>query len=406
MANIGWIDFSQSHRKQVLAIMDLYKDQGMVDEMGLGTVRDAFSDRIFPGTSTLHTRAKYFVLIPQMIMDLEKRNVKSAEFSRTLINEEKDMIFSLMKGSKSHTGIIGQSSKRSLKRTPSTLYWNGLRQWGILSKHFVGSVNDYGRQIDLKRFRRKDFGYNQYGDDNKDDINVQSIDENFWWSQIPEPKPGWKEKLNILLTKSEAKFLEQHILTNCQGSLLSFILENSFKNLDKFKRIQDFIDHKNIPEDLNNILKVATDFDLIMKGAVILYNLLVQQSRDEGAVKRWNLIWKKWDQDRKKKIKKIILSDAVWSIFPHIGDHTKQFVNEWFNETNKEDMEINKLTALVKHRELMLKRPRRSRLENKDKAQKTNNPVGITVKDYSTSYLDYRWGISKKLLHDIIKSLD
>ena len=407
MASIGWIDFSQSHRKKVLSVMDLYKDRGMVDEMGLGTVRDAFSDLIFPGTSTLHTRSKYFVLIPQLIIDLESQNIKSVDFTRTLIREEKKMIYSLMNGSRSHDGIIGQKSREELKRTPSTIYWNGLRRWGILSKYFTGSVNDYGRQLGAKHKKRKYAGYEEYGDDRKDDKDAQTFDELFWWNQIPMPESGWKEKLNIRLTKAEAIFLEQQVLANCQGSLLCFILEHNFNNLDVFHGIHDFINQTNIYENLNNILKVATDFDFIMKGAVIRYNLLVQQKRNGGDVERWELVWKKWNQDRKKEKKKLGTSNAVWAILPHIGNHTKQFVNDWYKETSKNELEIEEITKLVKSRELMLKKPRRSRLENKDKAQKTTNDVGITVhQDLSTRFLDYRWSISKNLLQDIFNSLD
>lgn len=57
---IGWVDFSKTERDKVVSILRLLGTQTALDELGIGTVRDAFSDMFFPGISTLQTRAKYF----------------------------------------------------------------------------------------------------------------------------------------------------------------------------------------------------------------------------------------------------------------------------------------------------------------------------------------------------------
>jgi hypothetical protein len=62
MASVGWIDFSSEHRDKVRTVIDLLKTQGVVDELGIGIIRDSFADRLFPGVSTIQTRAKYFPL--------------------------------------------------------------------------------------------------------------------------------------------------------------------------------------------------------------------------------------------------------------------------------------------------------------------------------------------------------
>ena len=58
---IGWIDFSSEHREKVKTVIDLLTISDVVDELGIGTIRDCFSDTLFPGISTIQTRAKYFV---------------------------------------------------------------------------------------------------------------------------------------------------------------------------------------------------------------------------------------------------------------------------------------------------------------------------------------------------------
>ena len=64
MAQIGWIDFSPDHRDRVAAVLDMLKPEGVVDELGIGSIRDAFADQMFPGISTIQTRAKYFFIVP------------------------------------------------------------------------------------------------------------------------------------------------------------------------------------------------------------------------------------------------------------------------------------------------------------------------------------------------------
>ena len=54
---IGWIDFSKSDRDKVLGVIQLFAEQTAMDELGIGTVRDAFANIFFPGTSTIQTRS-------------------------------------------------------------------------------------------------------------------------------------------------------------------------------------------------------------------------------------------------------------------------------------------------------------------------------------------------------------
>ena len=61
---LGWIDFSQEDRKKVLDVINLLQEPGAVDEIGIGLIRDAFANLFFPGTSTVQTIAKYFLIVP------------------------------------------------------------------------------------------------------------------------------------------------------------------------------------------------------------------------------------------------------------------------------------------------------------------------------------------------------
>ena len=66
---LGWIDFSKEDRQKALDVINLLSEQGAVDELGIGIVRDAFANYFFPGTSTIQTRAKYFLIVPYILRD-------------------------------------------------------------------------------------------------------------------------------------------------------------------------------------------------------------------------------------------------------------------------------------------------------------------------------------------------
>ncbi len=59
MLNLGWVDFSKSDRDMVLNVLRQLTEPGAIDELGIGTIRDGFANILFPGTSTIQTRAKY-----------------------------------------------------------------------------------------------------------------------------------------------------------------------------------------------------------------------------------------------------------------------------------------------------------------------------------------------------------
>ena len=46
---LGWIDFSKEDRQKALDVINLLSEQGAVDELGIGIVRDAFANYFFPG---------------------------------------------------------------------------------------------------------------------------------------------------------------------------------------------------------------------------------------------------------------------------------------------------------------------------------------------------------------------
>lgn len=102
---LGWIDFSKQDRANAINIIDSMKEKGVLDELGFGSLRQAFADFFFPGTSTIQTRAKYFFIVPYILQDyifhqqllvkmisrnfLQIRRIKSADVAAKKIKLEK-----------------------------------------------------------------------------------------------------------------------------------------------------------------------------------------------------------------------------------------------------------------------------------------------------------------------------
>ena len=66
---LGWIDFSKEDRQKAFDVINLLSEQGAVDELGIGIIRDAFANYFFPGTSTIQNRAKYFLIVPYVLRE-------------------------------------------------------------------------------------------------------------------------------------------------------------------------------------------------------------------------------------------------------------------------------------------------------------------------------------------------
>jgi hypothetical protein len=145
MSAFVWLDYSERERREMLDIVDLFREHDKRDELGVGSVRDAFADMLFPGTSTIMTRARYFLLVPWAYQRLERLRVRSAEIAARARQAELNLVEPIER-SGDKDGNIGKLAKTTLKRLPSSVYWQGLSVWGIRS--FRGAQVQYHRSLD------------------------------------------------------------------------------------------------------------------------------------------------------------------------------------------------------------------------------------------------------------------
>ena len=83
-SSIGWLDLDAAASERVGTMLRSLEEPDTLDVLGLGAVRDAFSDMLSPGTSTVQTRLRYFIFLPWIFKRLEDQRVPAADFARTL----------------------------------------------------------------------------------------------------------------------------------------------------------------------------------------------------------------------------------------------------------------------------------------------------------------------------------
>ena len=78
-STLGWLDSSERERRAVLELVSALNEPGTLDELGIGSIRDTIADTLFPGTSTIQTRARYFLFVPWILQQVERSSTRRHE---------------------------------------------------------------------------------------------------------------------------------------------------------------------------------------------------------------------------------------------------------------------------------------------------------------------------------------
>ena len=417
-AKFGWVDFSPDDRERFNEVMSLLSEPGTVDELGIGPIRNAFSDALFPGITTIMTRAKYFMIVPNIIKDYllydfnkvssikkylhNRENELMEEFTRQARNSQNELI---------DTGIIGyniakrrieKNSDQELVRKPSAIYWNGLKEYRIV--HTGDSLSNFLKYLDSLK-------PDLYSVQNQEELSEEHPYSRLL--SIPSTGKNWEEDISILLTETEADFLENKIIDTTKGSLLEALLEDKgllktfvdSNNLESFVRVANLED---MPQRLKANLIGAVNFWEVMKGAHILYNILFfdMYNEDERVNELRNDKWEPWLEDMQKFTWSTISPEFIWKVCDeeshNVKDHTMQFIAEWFAESKKRAPNITKLEELVKQQEKHNKGSR-----NKLSSKKDPDKFRSDDKDWiGFDSLGYRFNNAKQILIDINNGLN
>src|SRR4051794_11008308 len=265
-AVFAWLDQSEAQRRKVLDVVDLFREQGTVDELGFGTVRDALADILFPGTSNLMTRSAYFFFVPWMYLRLERQKTTSSEMAAKGKREELKLIERLLEGGETE-GVIGRRARGSLRRLPSSVYWAGMKRLNIC--HFDGSPDGYHRSVD--RFYQRQAMTAKTDDGERIGGGKQN-----WNPRIPASPDDWPGTAALKLRFVDAQFLRDQIALEAPESLLAALIRNA----DIVSDVAFPWAHPGLPSFSERIrwqLHHAQNVSEITYGAALLYNLILAE---------------------------------------------------------------------------------------------------------------------------------
>lgn len=389
---LGWIDFSKEDRQKALDVINLLVEQTAVDELGIGIVRDAFANYFFPGTSTIQTRAKYFLIVPYVLKEaVDGRYGKDVNKILSKIDsEEKECGIRLLKADEKAEGIIGTRvlPKKWVSRKPSDIYWNGIRAYGIFRQGNLSISQYISQAIKLKEQKAmiKQGNRNDDAEENdRDDSDAGDISNIRFWD-LPAHNEKWRENLTIDLTVEEAYYLDKQIQKSTEGTLLAYILKNhiDLNEYEGFAAMKASLENKVTPQ-LADMMKLACDFSDLIYMARVRYNLMLSEGENDEALDEWKRVKKKIKQRAKVDL------DAVFRKLNIDNKPTYIFLCKLKEAFIQSD--IDAADKHIRKREIQLKGINRAKL-NRTKEFKPSKWIGGRE-------LNYRFSTARRIVNDI-----
>ncbi|NMA72993.1 MAG: hypothetical protein GX963_02280 [Bacteroidales bacterium] len=391
---LGWIDFSKTERNKVLTVLDLLSENGTLDELGIATIRDGFSDLFFPGTSTIQTRAKYFFIVPYALRDLERSGeTNSNQFLKALDDIERSCGEVFRENAADDLGIIGSRSLAGgnwVKRTPADIYWSGLRQYDIFRGGRL-SLSEYARAVCSMKGKKSNLinlgNRNDKAEENEaDDRGAGDIHGMHFWN-IPTYRPEWFENLQMELTCDESEFIKNQIVLSCGDSMFAYALKHEiWEMLDcsDFSSL-DMILHL-FPEQTQKDYHLAKDFSEFNYVLRVVYNMVLSDEKNEDANRIFEELHAEWNQ---------IVSIELESIFERTGAQRNPLMCKFLRDakTAMTHDDVLTLKTLVGNREKMLKGTGRARCAHPGEFDRTAW--------FGGGRLGYRFNNAKTLMADI-----
>lgn len=415
MSSIGWIDFSSTDRERVNGVLALLSEAGTLDELGIGQLRDAFSDTLFPGFSTVQTRAKYFVTVPQIFADYwaltpKERRKRSLEsylkesedhLAERLVSNHEDA--QRVQGEPFPVGIIGKErvGKGGASRRPSSAYWTGLRKFGLIRTEL--SITEFcrsaGNQQTAGRLLCNDAEIGSSEDD--DVMRLRRL-----VATVPRVNLNWHKDIRIELTPLEAELLYNKLryaealkhsvpaqLINANlfrdGTLLGA------ENFEVLSRALQMLPQ--VSEICRMTARNAARFSKAFLGAHLRFNYLIAMKLEQ--TERAEELSQEFDNWRTEAIDDGLFNAKAideWlspSVALQVGvsANTRRFIQRWHESMSADNTPTELLDALV-YEQARANKGSRSLLQRSLSAD--TGWLGIYT-------LQYRWPQARQILTDI-----
>ena len=403
-SSLGWLDTSEHERRSIIELVSALNEPGTLDELGIGSIRDTIADRLFPGTSTIQTRARYFLFIPWILQMVEAGSPRHAEDRAQRLQLR--LCHALDKAHGPNAGVIGREAGAVLQRWPLSIYWLGLERWGIRRRS--GSISSYFASL------RRPPSWRMLGRALAEPVEIRrdeaadGVPSN--WVAIPDAPPDLPQVASFVLTAEEGHFLRERVVLTHPESFLAHILQNSNAG---DSGVADYPwDHpaaQSAPASMRDWLHDARLFSLVHRGGVLLYNLmLARELENEDRIDEFSTGLAKWSESMSASRPDLERWDrqAMWDRLlganPRLRRRTRDFADRWYEvaatQTGRSIGDLPMAQRLIREREHALKR---------DRARLTYAESRDRRRGYPTSArLEFRWTQVQRITSDILEALE
>jgi hypothetical protein len=393
-AVLAWLDYSEADQRRAREIVRMFSQPESRDELGLGQIRDALSDTLFPGTSVLLTRARYLLFVPWFYREGVRLRRQGSQLSSWVDTQERRLIGALRNGGDS-SGLIGGVVGEQVQNLPSTIYWNSLRRFGILrhdgTPTQIAGLRQASRPLD-------------------DTTEFVERSDAVWDPSMPGPPEDFfaLTSCDFTLTRDEATWLAERIGQAAPDTLLEFLVEKGSRRPDGAQFAWDDNEVNAAMGQVRDAVYEARRFAAAMHGAALVYNLLLAEraeglgmTRHDGQRDYFADLLDQWSGEVQASDLGSWNLEGLWALVMEQGRQasplTYRFVTDWVNlvrsPSGRELASDQTARTLIREREIHQKRGQ-ARLTNDRLIRQWGGASG-------SGRLNFRWPVVARLLNDI-----
>ena len=403
---IGFVNFNTEEKKRVSKMMQLLQESEAVEELGIGRVRDHFSNTLFPGTSTLQHHAKYFAILPSLyyhaahcgkkfgsVREVE-RYIKEAEVQITRQLAEYD-------DGTSKLGITGINTYKEaltdynkyVKYDPTYIYVSGMATYGMIPDTSIYQLIREISQGDAENPHNK---RKLRGEDNTEDSQDLTGEKQSIRTSGEKYDFFNGSTMPLSLSATEAYFVKKKILESplCKGTLLSFLIDKDSLSLPDEMGYYELVQQL---DGLDDEVRDVYDKSVLFSKLVHLidwsfnhayYTSFGNEEQAAACQQAFERLYELHRETIRNHTCYELLFDYIRMKDPMLTDFCETF---YYEITEKGMDSLRHLDELVTSRERTVKRER----------SKIGNSAYRTIKRQNPGYNEFRWTTVKTMVNEI-----
>lgn len=398
---LGFLTLNTQERSISNRVLQAIRDQQAIDELGIGRLRDAFSNTLFPGMSTLQRHAKYFAVLPSLYYEVEKGTYnRPQDVRKKIIELEVKLTRQLINWSDSTgdenytTGITGhdviEAAERDytkyVKYDPTYIYWNGMVTYDMVKT--PGNIYQILKERSNTRGPEKEEGDNE----------GQGVSQLFSTSGEKYNFDG-KTPLSMKLTAKEAKFVRDKITCSkdSKDSMLAYMLKENSLISQEYDKLGDLMDNQ-FTINYGKVYRLSVVFShfvqvLRCRVQMIFSNLKQQEEANKADIETFNKVYSQYKSELTAENIQQILDYFYGQVTEHSLINFCQGASSLLEKEKWEELD-----KLLINREKQVKGSKRSKLINYKSPRYTDYR-------FNTSGLTYRWELVYVMIKEIREGL-